>query len=1051
MKNLTYKLFILLVLFSVCGSSVFAQKGKNKKVKEIPITVSGNVKNDMGLNMDGVTITVQESFVNTISNDMGDFTITVPKSGSVLVLRAPYYKEVLLTITNDDFLKIVMEEAEEGDGVGDVVYMPWYETSKRDVTAAISSVGSNDLRITPVPSLINAVSAKVPGLGVRQIAGLPGYDNGYFRIRGMRTLEDGGFNTMDKGSVYTPLVIVDGFERSFAQLDAEEIESFSILKDAAATALYGMRGAKGVILVTTKRGQLNRRTINLEMSSGIITPTRLPNFLNSYDYATMYNEAKVNDGLSPVYTDEDLQKYKDHSSPLTHPDVDYYDEFIKKAAFQAKTSLSMSGGNKTVRYYVFMGYTTQQGLFKHNDENPDFKTKIRYNRYNLRSNVDVNLAKWLVLSTSIAGRIEDRRYPYEDDSAIMDVLSTYPPNAFPIQFKGIEPTLNKEITMLGGNSLYKKNPLGLLSYDGYNESTRRYYQVTGKFKGDLSDFITPGLSFEFAYNMDGYNAYRVEKQKNFLVWEYSESADGTPNYTSYGVESSLATEGYYDVDRMNGLDAILRYERNFGKHGISAFVSYYQEKIEPRQTNYSDQKWQAFQYRANYSYDNRYYLDFVGSYSGSDKFFYTNNKKLFYPAVSGAWIISSEKFMKSTSKWLDYLKLRASWGISGNDQYTFTDINGNAERYPARDRWWTYSNQQYFGTALTSVVFVKEGRASNKDITTEKGRMINIGLEGAFFRHRLNFALDLWKEKRYDIFTVSEGSLPMVLGMLSSRLPISNDGRVDSKGYEFSLGWSDKIGKFSYNINGYVDWSTNKIINMAEPQRDYPNLVQTGHGIRNDFGLIALGLFKDWEDVNNSPVQSFGSYQPGDIKYKDINGDNIIDSNDFTCLGDGATPRLNYALNIGLAYKNIDLSLVFQGVGLRKSYLNNNAMWAFYGNSKVSDIALGRYVTYADGTNNWETANYPRLTTVENNNNWRCSTFWMRDASYIRLKNLEIGYTIPKRLLSKANIYGLRLYLNAYNVFTISDIKSFDPEDTAAAISEYPMTRVFNFGVSLKF
>ncbi len=496
----------------------------------------------------------------------------------------------------------------------------------------------------------------------------------------------------------------------------------------------------------------------------------------------------------------------------------------------------------------------------------------------------------------------------------------------------------------------------------------------------------------------------------------------------------------------------MRYDRTFGKHSISAFVAYDHTRLEYKAGNYSDEKWQGFNAKVNYSYDNRFYLDLIGNYSGSDKFFYTANKKEFYPAVSAGWIISEEKFMKGSRNWLDYLKVRASWGITGNDAYTYVDINSVAERYPARARWWTYSDQQYFGTSLSyEGIFIKEGRVPNYEIETEKARMINLGIEAEMFKHRLNFGVDLWQEHRTKIYNVSEGSLPSIIGMFDTRLPIMNDGEMKSRGFEVTLDWKDKIGDFTYGIGAYVDYNENEIINMGEPPREYKNLIQTGNGTMVNYGLVALGLFKDWDDINNSPVQEFGSYQPGDIKYKDVNNDGVINSNDITKISEGSYPRLNGALNLYLGYRGFDINVLLQGSALRDAYMNNNAMWAFYSNTNVTDIALGRYVTNADGTNNWETATYPRLTTLDNDNNWRCSTYWIQDCSYLRVKNVEIGYNFPKQMLERAKIYGLRIYAKGQNLGVLTGVENFDPEDTAAGISSYPFLRTFNFGVQIKF
>lgn len=1043
----TYKYILLIFALFLSVQIASAQKTQDKD-----ITIHGNVKSDKGLPLMGVTVTVQDSFIDAETDELGDFEITVPKKGAVLVFNADYFQEVFQQVTSDGYLQIIMKDAVAGQGVGDYVNRPWRTDRQRSITGSVATTHNEQLRKSPVMSLGNALAGRVSGLYIRQLAGLPGFDEATIMVRGTRTLYDGAYNAMTVGGSPNPLIIVDGFERNFSELDASEIESFSVLKDVSATALYGMRAANGVILVNTKRGQLNRRTVDLDISSGIVTPTNLPHYLDAYNYASLYNEARHNDGLENTYSDEDLALYKSGASPLTHPNVNFYDEFIKNYAYQKKASLTMRGGNKIVRYFVALAYNSQDGLFAHTNENADFSTNISYNKYNLRSNIDVNVTDWLTVSADVAGRIEDRRYPSIATADILQALMT-PSNAYPISFKGIEPTLNKEILMLGGNSLYKNNPLGYLSYSGYNENTRRYYQVTAKAKADLSEFITKGLSVEASYYMDGYNLYRVEKSRNFLVWQYSKLADGTNKYTSFGQETSLATSGYYDVDRYNGLDANIKYNREFGKHGVNAMLLYNQQTTEFRQNNQSDMKYQNYAFYANYSYNNKYFIDVTGSYMGSDRFYDTNNRRLFYPAVGAAWIISGEDFMKGTGGWLDYLKLRGSFGIVGNGSYAFEDVNGNDERYPARQRWWTSSGQQYFGTSLTSAITVREGRFDNPNVTVEKSRMLNVALEGTLLNHRLNFTAEYWKDHRYDIYTVGVGSTPWIIGLMDNRLPIGNEGIVNTSGVEFSLGWNDHIGGFRYSVNGFFNWWDSEIIAMAEPYKEYDNLLETGRRVRQDYGYISLGLFKDWDDVNNSPTQTFGPYQPGDIKYKDLNGDNIIDSNDLTAIGDGLDYRMSFALDFNFAYKGFDLSLLFQGVSCKSNYLNGDSFRAFYDNGGITEVALGRYRMNDDGSNNYATATYPRLTTLSNDNNWRASTFWMYDGSYLRLKNAELGYSIPEKLLKKSQVSGIRVYLNAYNAYTWSYVSKlgYDPEDVAAGTSRYPQVRVFNLGINLTF
>lgn len=1039
---------MLLILVVGVGT---ADAQSKKKEKDTPITVSGHVVNANGHAMMGVEITMQDSFLDAETDEMGFFTITVPKKGSVLVFRDPLYLEHVVTVNDGNFMEIVMKEAPAGQRIEDKVIMPWRTTQSRNVTGAVSTIKFNDVKNVPVTSLGNALQGQAPGYIAKQEAGSPGSDESINRIRGIRTLYDGGTNAMTVYGTPKPLYIVDGFERAFTELDPAEIESVSVLKDAIATALYGARGANGVIMVNTKRGETNKRTIDLKVASGVAMPTTLPTFLGAYDYATLYNEALVNDGMAPLYTEQDLELYRTGASPLTHPDVNFYDEFIKKAAPYTNASLSMRGGNQIARYNVVVAYTSQDGIFNHTNQNPDYNTDMSYSKINLRSNLDVNITKWLVVSGDVSQRIEQRNNSYADISTIFAALDT-PPNAYPLSFTGIDPTLNKEIFMLGGNSIYKDNPLGLLSYNGYTENTRRYYQATARVTADLSDFVTPGLSIQAAYYQDGYNSYTVSKNQDFLVWQYGKDVNGNDTYTSFGTANSLTTEGSYGVERYNGFDANVRYNRDFGNHSINAMALYYRHRTELRKPNQSDEKYENYGFMANYSYKNRYFLDFASSYMGTDKFYDTNSRRVFYPAVGAGWVISDEPFM-SWAGALDYLKLRGSYGMTGNSEYTVTDVNGDDERYPNRQRWWTSSSKQYFGTSLTSVIIVNEGRLASEDVTVEKARMMNVALDGQMFKNRLSFTAEYWREHRFDIYTVGLGSIPRLAGLKDARLPVGNEGIVDSQGYEFSLGWSDHVGKFSYSLRAYTDWNQSIIKEMSEPFRDYENLVQTGYRTRQGFGMKYIGLFKDWDDINNSPQQMFGDYKPGDLKYEDVNGDGVVDSNDMVAVGEGSDPTRSYVFQLKLAYGGFDFSAMLQGNSGKSDYFSRSAWRAFYSNGGVSEIALGRYRTYEDGTNNWETATYPRLTTTDTSNNYRYSDFWIKSGAFLRLKTIELGYSLPKKLLDGVQMSECRIYLCGYNALTWSYVQKYgmDAEDASAGTYRYPMMRIFNLGLNLIF
>ncbi len=1039
---------LIFSLFAAVLAWAMILPGANAQARQqVPILVEGVVRNIQGEPVMGATILISESTSFTITDEYGNFSIEVPGTGSVINIEADGFDILSVTISDGRFLELVLQFSDEGQGIRDRVFIPWGVTDKRSLTSAISTISHAELRKSPVMALSTAVSGRVPGFTVVQGSGGPGLDSYEWRVRGIRTLENGGMNNMEKGGWGEPIIVVDGFERTFVDFDASEVESFSVLKDAAAVALYGMRGANGVVLVTTKRGQANKRTIDLELSQGLVTPMRLPKMLGSYDYARLHNEARVNDGLDPFWTAADLQKYQDGSSPLTHPDNDFYGEFIRDYTFQRKAALSMSGGNKVVKYFVSLAYNSQGGLYDRTDEGSLFETKTGYSRYNTRINLDIAVTRRLTTSLNLSGRIEDRRYPFESESAIFNLLSNTPPNAYPLSFTGIDPSLNKEIFMLGGNSIYTTNPLGALSYRGFREDTRRYYQLGINMKYEL-DFITDGLNLNFQFDADGYNYFRLSQSMTYPVWDRRVNPDESITYVRFNTPSSLSRTYGSEVINYNGWNLYLTYDKDFGDSKFNALGMWRRFTTIYQQANQPNQKLEDFAVRASYALRNKYFVESILTLTGSENFFMTNKSRLLLPVISGAWIVSEEDFLSGVD-FFQYIKLRGSWGLTANDNYTFTDPNNIKYRYAYRDRWWSQNSQHAFGTALTYFnPIVREGVVPNRNITPEKGMMTNIGIESRQFNGHLYFSTDVWFEKRYDIFTRGEGSVPLAFGALPSNLPIENEGIVHSKGFETTLGWSGSPSStFSYWVNGMVDYWTNKIDYMAEPFKEDAYRVETGGMVRQNFGLIALGLFKNQQEIDNSPVQMFGPYQPGDIKYKDMNNDGVIDANDFTSIGRTTFPQLSYAMDMGIRVGNFDASVLLQGSSMKSFYLTNNAVRAFTSNGSISEYSLGRYTDEAS----WATADYPRLTTLANNNNWRISTFWLKDAAFLRVKNVELGYNLPMASARRLGMYGMRVYLNAYNLFTFDNFKVFDPEDPNAGISKYPMTRIVNIGFNLKF
>lgn len=995
----------------------------------------------------GVKIYMQESTSYALTDETGTFSIEIPALYTQLSFELDGYRLLHVRVLGTEPLRVTLSPTAIGQSIHDKVNLPWSVTDRRSNTASVSRTTSEELRKSPVMSVGGALSGRLPGFVVIQQAGDPGYDSDFWRIRGLRTLENYGSNNMTKGAFGSPIVVVDGFERDFSGLDVSEIESIEILKDAAATAIFGGRGANGVIMVTTKRGEIERRQIRFEGSVGVVMPDRLPKFLDAAQYAELYNEARRNDNLPELYSAEDIQKYRDGSSPLSHPSNDFYKEFIGRSALQHKGALNISGGDRTVRYFITFAYSHQDGLYKRMDENPDFQTKSNYTRFNTRANLDVTLYKGWEASFNIAARIEERNYPYEGESGIFSVLSTTPPNAYPLEFKGIDPTLNLERHMLGGKSNYTKNPLGMLSYRGVTESSRRFYQFGSIIKHDMK-WLLPGLTANFEFNFDGRATYTIYKYKNYVVWDPRVNADGTITYVPFNEETSLTRASGSEGRQWVGYNANLRYDRTFGDHKINALAMFRRFTTIYKEANQPDFKVEDWLLRAKYAYKNRYFAEVTTTLSGGENFYHTPDKRVLFPAVSAAWIISDEPFFKK-NHFMSFLKFRASWGITGNDRYNFVDGNGFMYRYAYRDRWWTRQyRDHYFGISPLMLPYVVwEGIVPNPEFRIEKAMMSNFGLEAYFFNNRLQLEGDYFIENRYDIYTKGIGSIPGYMGIDKNNFPIENKGEVKTHGFEISLGWQDKIGDFYYAITSYVDYNKSKIIEMSEPLQPEPYMEETGCIVGQDFGLISLGLFKDEADVQNSPVQLFGAYGPGDIKYKDLNNDGQIDVNDYTAIGDGYMPRVNYAANIQLGYKGFDFSVLLQGSSLSSVYLSNAAVRAFKDNGTISEFALNRYT----GPENWETATYPRLTTLANDNNWRLSTYWSRDATFLRIKNVELGYTIPEKAVAKIGLSRVRLYFNAYNLFCFDYIKDFDPESQGAGISGYPQVKLFNLGLNVSF
>ncbi|HWV69288.1 TonB-dependent receptor [Chitinophaga sp.] len=880
---------------------------------------------------------------------------------------------------------------------------PWWK-----VTGAYGRVNGSVLRKSAAATLSNGLYGRIPGLTVMQGNGEPGYDAPSMAIRGLSSYRGAGL-----------LIFVDGFESPFDQLAADEIETITVLKDAAATAMYGIRGANGVLLVTTKRGFSGKPKIAFRAQTGFQRPQRLPEFLGSYDYATLYNEALRNEGKTDRYSPADLEAYKNGNDKYFHPDVNWYDEVLKKSAPMSEYNLNLSGGNSNVTYFVSLNVLKNTGLYKNTDSKREENSNANFLRYNFRSNVDIKVTKRLSASLDLAGRVEDRSYPGTGAPEIWSNMMLIPPNAFPVR--------NPD-NSYGGTSVYRGNPVGLVLGRGVATTHARALQATMRFSYSL-DQLTPGLKAGAAVSFNNWFQGNDDKTKQFAVFQLLKNPAGDTIYNKFGDNTTIAqNDGVNDQWRRTNTQFTLTYNRTFGEHSIDA-LALYQQDVYTISGNNVPYAHQGTAGRVTYAYKRKYIGEFSFGYNGSENF--PKGKRFgFFPAVSAGWILSEEQFLQQ-AQWISFLKLRASYGQVGNDQ-----VGGR--RFPYK-QYYNGGAGYYFGTDNRYAAGMDEGSLANPDITWEKDRRANIGIDASLLRNRVTLAFDFFDEKRKDILAERYGAIPGYIGV---GLPAENVGSVRSRGFELQLGYQSEVKhSFSYFASASAAFARNKILYMAEAQQPYAYLNRTGQSIGQPFGLQAIGFFKDEADISASPQQIFAPVKPGDIKYKDQNGDNIIDIYDEVAIGKPVLPEWTFGLHLGVQYKGFDLDAFFQGVANRSVMLSGPLVWAFVNDAKAAPMAMGRWTPETAAT-----ATYPRLTTAANDNNYRSTDFWQRNGSFVKLRNIELGYTFPASLLSHIRMQQLRIYVNAVNVFSLDHIHFADPE----TLSGYPAMRSVNAGVRVQ-
>ena len=1025
----------------------------------------------------GATVKVKGSTIGTITDIDGNFALDIPDNISPIVFEVSYMgyasKEAAPAKTTGFTIRL----AEDSQTLEEVQIIAYGKQSKMSVTAAISSIDTKELLKSPSGSVANALSGAVTGLSSIQPSGQPGAENPSIYIRGTGSLSD---------ELSKPLILVDGVERSFFQMDSHEIESITVLKDAASTAVFGVRGANGVVLVTTRRGVSGKPVISLNSSFGLTQALRNLKGMDSYTYATLYNEAQLSDnpsltesqlGFSPFVID----MFRTNEDPIMFPNVDWNDYLFKNLAWQTQHNLTLSGGGERFRYFVSLGYLLQDGMLKQLGESYD--PNYQYKRFNYRSNVDIDITKSTLLKVNIGGHVGAKREPRTDELWRKVLWSTPFSSPGIVDGKLISNIYSNRYISIGERSC----PLDYYYNYGYNVDTDNVLNLDLALEQKL-DFITPGLSMNIkgAYNTN-YNvkASRTPSGADSMCtpiylgsietpgmdfWDprfdrtivyQTDGVSGLHEQMSYGEEVGRGRNWYGEFS--------LNYSRSFGDHDVSALFLYNQSKKYYPETKidgkvfYMDipTAYVGYVGRMTYAYKKRYMVDLNAGYNGSENF--APDKRFgFFPAVSAGWILSEEKFMKK-QKVIDFLKLRASYGIVGNDKMEnarFLYMAGAWSGYNTVAKGqgsWQFGKDG--GTGL--LPDAKENTMGNPDVTWEKVAKQNYGIDLKMFDSRLSLTADVFFEKRKDILS-TRNTLPAITDI---NLPKINLGKVNNHGYELSLGWNDRAGKVDYWLKANVSYAKNKIIYMDEVVPNEPYMAETGRSTGLTYGYIfdrflqkddfyADGnLKKDENGRQILPQMALGTPRPGDALFKDLNGDGVINGDDKTRFGYAERPDYVFGFLGGLKWKNFEFSMQWTAAMNASRILDGEYRNAF---GSTNSRMLLKFLADGRWTEENPNSRFPRLTFMNKSHYLQTSDLWLMNGSYLRLKTAEISYTLPQKdFLKKVGIESVRFYCNGYNLLTLfSDLNDIDidPEGvTDGGNNNYPNIRIYNFGVNISF
>lgn len=1006
---------------------------------------SGRVIDEEGKPIYGVNVLVKGGTDGIATDNEGYFLLETDEEETQLSFTFIGFKPQEKKAYFKSFTEIVLEE--ETSELGEVVVVGYGSQKRASVIGSIDRVNPGELQ-QPSRTLSTSLAGRLAGIIAVQKSGEPGYDGADFWIRGVNTF------TGDTN----PLILVDGVERNIDNIDTEEISEFTILKDATATAVYGVRGANGVVLITTKHGRIGKPQINFRSENGYSSPLSLPKFVDGATYMELQNEALQNSGLTPIFSNNQIEHTRKGTDPYYYPDVNWMDEFIKPWSSSHRVTLNVSGGTPKARYFVSGAFFNQNGMWKKYEEN-SYNNNVNLKRYNFRTNIDIDVTPTTILSLKIGAILEDRNYPGVSSSQIFTYMMDVPPTWFPLKYQDKD-----KIPGISYNQ--GRNPYQLLAHSGY--STHFYTTLQSNISVNQNlGFILEGLKTNVMFAFDTYTSANILRElapRPYLIkpwgfdskgepilansngdYRYIEQDQSNDSYHDYLVRNNSSSKSFTTTQRSVYIEASVMYNKTFNEHGLGALLLYNQsDKLYPSKTGIFDaipKRHQGLTGRLTYEYREKYFFEFNFGYNGSENY-KKGNRYGFFPSYAVGWTPSNEDFFYPVKRYIEYMKIRASHGIVGNDRTDNRFAYITRVDYTNTNVGFGTNNGYGYGSGR-GIDIVYYG---NADAVWEEASKTDIGIELKFLKH-FRLQSDFFYEKRKNIWT-ELSKVPDIVGF-GDRIPYSSIGVMQNMGVDGFLEYGQLFSKdFSMSFKGTYSFARNEVLKngMAKPKYSYQSHIGQPYG--RSLGYIAEGLFIDQSEIDNSPDQSsLGNTKPGDIKYRDINDDDKIDDFDRLFIGYSWVPEITFGLGATFKFRSLDFAFLLQGATNVSFFAKPKIFPEVNKGNVLSIVEKSRWNSNTQNLN----ADFPRLGVGNQNNNYVNSTWWLKDGSYVRLKQIELGYSLPEKLIGRYHMTNVRFYTNALNIMTFSGFKWWDSESQDIDGMYYPPQKVVNFGVEVKF